>query len=139
MYDKTAKMPDGIPTMRAIAMPADTNANGDIFGGWLLSLMDLAAGSVAGRRSRGRAATVAIEAMAFLAPVKVGDEVSVFSHIARVGHTSIRVEVEAWRRARESDETYKVTQGVFTFVAIDEDGKPRQMPPEETPAAGPAT
>lgn len=135
MYDKTAKMPDDIPTMRAIAMPGDTNANGDIFGGWLLSLMDLAAGSTAGRLSRGRAATVAIEAMAFIAPVKVGDEVSVFTRIDRVGRTSIRVEVEAWRRARASEETYKVTQGVFTFVAIDEDGNPRVLPPEAAAVA----
>lgn len=131
MYDKSSKMPDDIPTLRAIAMPADTNPNGDIFGGWLMSLMDLAAGNRAARRSRGRAATVAVEAMSFLSPVAVGDEVSLFTQIIHVGRTSMRIEVEAWRRARASEDTTKVTEAVFTFVAIDEDGRPRPIPPED--------
>lgn len=124
-------MPETIPAMRAIAMPADTNANGDIFGGWLLSLMDMSAGSVAARHARGRVATVALDAMSFIAPVKVGDEVSVFTHIAHVGRTSLRVEVEAWRRARASEEASKVTRGVFTLVAIDDNGRPRPVATEE--------
>lgn len=130
MHDKESQMPDGIPVIRTIAMPADTNPSGDIFGGWLMSQMDLAAGNVAARRSRGRAATVAVEAMSFLSPVAVGDEVSLFANIARVGRTSLRIEVEAWRRARESEHTTKVTEAVFTFVAIDGEGRPRAIPVE---------
>ena len=130
MHDKGSQMPDGIPVIRTIAMPADTNPSGDIFGGWLMSQMDLAAGNVAARRSRGRAATVAVEAMSFLSPVAVGDEVSLFANIARVGRTSLRIEVEAWRRARESEQSTKVTEAVFTFVAIDGDGRPRTIPAE---------
>ncbi|MDI4666830.1 acyl-CoA thioesterase [Xanthobacter autotrophicus] len=131
MHDKESTMPDGIPVIRTIAMPADTNPNGDIFGGWLMSQMDLAAGNVAARRSRGRAATVAVEAMSFLSPVAVGDEVSLFARVAKMGRTSMRIEVEAWRRARASEQTTKVTEAVFTFVAIDDDGRPRPIPPEE--------
>lgn len=128
MHEKEATMPEGVPVIRTIAMPADTNPNGDIFGGWLMSQMDLAAGNVATRRSRGRAATVAVEAMSFLSPVAVGDEVSLFATIAKEGRTSLRIEVEAWRRARASEQTTKVTEAVFTFVAIDEDGRPRALP-----------
>ena len=130
MHDKESQMPDGIPVIRTIAMPADTNPSGDIFGGWLMSQMDLAAGNVAARRARGRAATVAVEAMSFLSPVAVGDEVSLFANIARVGRTSLRIEVEAWRRARESEQSTKVTEAVFTFVAIDGEGRPRAIPAE---------
>lgn len=131
MYDKESQMPTGMPVIRTVAMPADTNPNGDIFGGWLMSQMDLAAGNVASRRSRGRAATVAVEAMSFLSPVAVGDEVSLFGTIVKVGRTSLRIEVEAWRRARASEQTTKVTEAVFTFVAIDESGRPRQIPAAE--------
>ncbi|MFG1358524.1 acyl-CoA thioesterase [Xanthobacter pseudotagetidis] len=131
MHDKESKMPQGIPVIRTIAMPADTNPNGDIFGGWLMSQMDLAAGNVAARRARGRTATVAVEAMSFLSPVAVGDEVSLFASIVKEGRTSLRIEVEAWRRARASEETVKVTEAVFTFVAIDENGRPRPLPPAE--------
>lgn len=131
MYDKESKMPEGIPVIRTIAMPADTNPNGDIFGGWLMSQMDLAAGNVAARRARGRTATVAVEAMSFLSPVAVGDEVSLFASIVKEGRTSLRIEVEAWRRARASEETMKVTEAVFTFVAIDENGRPRPLPAAE--------
>lgn len=122
--------PDRAPQIRTIAMPADTNPAGDIFGGWLMAQMDLAAGSAAARRARGRCATVAVEGMTFLSPVKVGDEVSLHAAIVQVGRTSIRVAVEAWRRCRELDETRRVTQAVFTFVALDEAGKPRPVPPE---------
>jgi acyl-CoA thioesterase YciA len=131
MHDKESTMPAGIPVIRTIAMPADTNPNGDIFGGWLMSQMDLAAGNVAARRARGRTATVAVEAMSFLSPVAVGDEVSLFADIVKEGRTSLRIEVEAWRRARASEETMKVTEAVFTFVAIDDSGRPRPLPAAE--------
>lgn len=117
--------------LRTIAMPADTNAYGDIFGGWLLSQMDLAAGSFAIMQARGRVATVAIEAMTFHRPVFVGDQVSCFCHTQRVGTTSITVHVETWARRRLEDnfgEAVKVTEGNFTFVALNEDGSKRPVP-----------
>jgi acyl-CoA thioesterase YciA len=118
------------PVLRAVAMPADTNPEGDIFGGWLVSQMDLAGATVAFRRARGRCATVAIDTMTFLSPVFVGDEVSLFARPTRIGRTSISVFVEAWRRRRDGLEAVKVTQGTFTFVAIDEQRRPRLLPPE---------
>src|SRR4051812_38402149 len=102
------------PAIRVTAMPKDTNAYGDIFGGWLVSLMDAAAGLIAARRAKGRAVTVAMDGMQFLHPVKVGDEVSVYGEITKVGRTSLTIEVEAWRRLRESEDTCKVTAAVFT-------------------------
>ena len=116
------------PALRTIAMPADTNPNGDIFGGWLLAQMDLAGGVVALRRACGRVATVGIEAMTFHKPVFVGDEVSCFAHVVKVGRTSIRVRVETWVRRHRTGEPVKVTEGVFTFVAIGDDGRPREVP-----------
>lgn len=121
--------PEHSPAVRVIAMPADTNPHGDIFGGWLMSLMDSAAGSVAARYSHGRAVTIAVEGMSFLRPVIVGDEVSVFATLQSVGRTSMKIEVEAWRRARHDDRSYRVTQASFTFVAIGEDRQPRSVPP----------
>jgi acyl-CoA thioesterase YciA len=116
-----------VPTIRTIAMPADTNPAGDIFGGWLLAQMDLAGGAAAARRARGRCATIAIEAMAFLSPVFVGDEVSLYAEVVSVGRTSMRISVDAWRRSRESETTEQVTRGLFTFVAIGEDRLPRPV------------
>jgi acyl-CoA thioesterase YciA len=116
------------PAIRTIAMPADTNPSGDIFGGWLMAQMDLAAGNVAARRARGRCATVAVEAITFLRPVVVGDEVSLYAAVVHVGRTSMRIEVEAWRRAREAEAEEKVTEAVFTFVALDENRRPRPIP-----------
>jgi acyl-CoA thioesterase YciA len=118
------------PALRTIAMPADANPNGDIFGGWLLAQMDLAGGSVATRRARGRVATIAVEAMEFHLPVFVGDEVSCYANLRRVGRTSITVAIETWVRRRDGGEQVKVTQGVFTFVAIDAERRPRLVPPE---------
>ena len=115
------------PAIRVTAMPADTNAYGDIFGGWLMSWMDAAAGLTAARYSHGRAVTVAMDGMQFHEPVKVGDEVSVYAQIERVGRTSMTIAVEAWRRPRHVDEATKVTQAKFTFVAVDENGKPRAV------------
>ncbi len=125
--------PDREAELRTIAMPADTNAYGDIFGGWLLAQMDLAAGSYAIVRARGRVATVGIEAMSFHRPVYVGDQVSCFCRTETVGNTSITVHVETWARRRLAHhfgETVKVTEGSFTFVALNEDGSKRVVPPE---------
>ena len=121
--------PEASPAVRVIAMPADTNPYGDIFGGWLMSLMDSAAGSVAARHSHGRAVTIAVEGMTFLRPVVVGDEVSVFAILKSVGRTSMKIDVEAWRRTRHDDRSYRVTRATFTFVAIGEDRQPRSVPP----------
>jgi acyl-CoA thioesterase YciA len=115
------------PAIRVVAMPADANAYGDIFGGWLLSVMDSGAGLAAARRAKGRAVTVAIDAMQFLAPVKVGDEVSVYTEIEKVGRTSMTIAVVAYRRHRSEEQAIKVTEAKFTFVAIDDDGKPRTV------------
>lgn len=112
-------------------MPSDTNPAGDIFGGWLMAQMDLAAGNVATRRARGRCATVAVEAMTFHSPVSVGDEVSIYAEVVSVGQSSMRIAVEAWRRGRESDACHQVTSAVFTIVAIDANRKPRHVPPLE--------
>ena len=115
------------PAIRVVAMPADANAYGDIFGGWLLSLMDNAAGLTAARRAKGRAVTVAMDGMVFHQPVKVGDEVSVYAEIERVGRTSVTIAVEAWRRERHLEDSIKVTEAKFTFVAVDDNGKPRAV------------
>ncbi|RVT89353.1 acyl-CoA thioesterase [Sphingomonas crocodyli] len=117
--------PTGEPAIRVVAMPADTNAYGDIFGGWLLGLMDQAAGVVAARYSRGRAVTIAVDGMTFHRPVKIGEVVSVYADMIHVGRTSMKIEVAAWRRIRNGEETDKVTHAVFTFVAIGDDGRPR--------------
>jgi len=111
-------------------MPADTNPAGDIFGGWLMSQMDLAAGNAAARRAKGRCATVAVESMTFVEPVRVGDEVTVWADLVRVGRTSMTFHVSAWRRARTGTAVSKVTDAMFTFVALDGDGRPRPIPPE---------
>jgi acyl-CoA thioesterase YciA len=121
--------PDTAPQIRVIAMPADTNPAGDIFGGWLMAHMDQAGASIALRRVRGRVATVAVEGMKFHRPVKVGDEVSLHGTLIGTGRTSIRVCVEAWRRDRASEQESKVTEAVFTFVALDAAGKPRPVDP----------
>ena len=119
--------PTGEPAIRTIAMPCDTNPEGDIFGGWLVSQMDLAASSTAFKLARGRCATVALDGMSFLSPVFVGDEVSLFCSVVHVGRTSIRVDVQAWRRRRDGGAGNQVTRGVFTFVAIDADRRPRPV------------
>ena len=117
--------PDRAPTIRVTTMPADANPYGDIFGGWLMSQMDMAAGLVASRHSRGRAVTIAVDGMKFHAPVAIGDEVSVFTELVAVGRTSMTIEVEAWRRGRHVEEQCRVTQARFVFVAIDEERRPR--------------
>ena len=123
--------PQGQPAIRTTAMPADTNPAGDIFGGWLMSQMDLAAGNIAARRARGRCATVAVDSFTFHQPVKVGDEVSVFANIIKEGRSSMQIHVEAWRREREGEETHRVTQATFVFVALDDGGRARPLPAQE--------
>jgi acyl-CoA thioesterase YciA len=123
--------PEGEPLIRAIAMPADANPFGDIFGGWLMSQMDLAAGNAARRRCRGRCATVAVDGMIFHEPVFIGDEVSLYGKIIKIGRTSMTVRVEAWRRSGTEDVSSKVTEATFTLVATDENRKPRPVPPEQ--------
>ena len=119
--------PTGQPAIRVSAMPADANAYGDIFGGWLVGQMDLGAGLVAARHAKGRAVTIAMDRMQFHAPVAVGDEVSVYATIVKVGRSSMVIAVEAWRRARHGEEVQKVTEASFTFVAIDENRRPRPV------------
>ncbi|BAK68299.1 acyl-CoA thioesterase [Sphingobium sp. SYK-6] len=121
--------PTAAPTIRVTTMPADANPYGDIFGGWLMSQMDMAAGLVAARHSAGRAVTIAVEGMQFHRPVFVGDEVSVFATLVKVGNTSMTIDVEAWRRDRHGEAMDKVTQARFVFVAIDEQRHPRKVPP----------
>lgn len=127
------KPPDEQPAIRVTAMPADANFYGDIFGGWLMSMMDLAASNVASRRSAGRAVTVAIDAVSFHHPVHVGDELSVYANVMSVGRSSMKIATVAWQRDRDSERTAKVTEASFTYIAIDELGKPRPVPPERTP------
>jgi len=115
-------------TIQTLAMPNDTNANGDIFGGWLVSQMDLAAGVLAKKLSRGRATTVAIHSMTFLKPVQVGDLVSCHVELKKIGRTSMTIDVEAWSEKLATGEKYCVTEGTFIFVALDENGKPRPLP-----------
>jgi acyl-CoA thioesterase YciA len=116
------------PASRAIAMPADANPSGDIFGGWLLSQMDLAGSTVATRRAKGRVVTVAITGMSFNHPVFVGDEVTCYAEITAIGHTSIAMRIQSWVRRGIGDGAIKVTEGLFTYVAIGEDRRPRPVP-----------
>jgi acyl-CoA thioesterase YciA len=126
--DPMHKNPPNItPVLRVIPMPADTNAYGDIFGGWLLSQMDLAGASTATQYAKNRVVTVGIEEMTFHMPVFVGDEVSFYTDIRRKGRTSIAVHIQAWARARTEDVSRMVTEGVFTFVSIDKDRKPKEI------------
>jgi len=127
MADDTS--PRGALTVRISAMPADTNANGDIFGGWVLSRMDQAGGIAAIERSRGRAVTITVEAMKFIRPVWVGDVLEVYTEVESIGRTSMKIHVEAWARRFQTSIHEKVTDANFTFVAIDDNGKPRPIPP----------
>ena len=118
---------DGILVIRTITMPTDTNPAGDIFGGWLMSQMDLAAGDIAGNVSQGRGATVDVEAMQFLRPVKVGDEVTLYANLKSVDRASMRIHMDAWARARFDTTSHKVTDADFVIVALDDDGNPRPI------------
>ncbi len=120
--------PSGELSLRTVAMPADTNPAGDIFGGWIMSLMDLAAGVSAGTRAKGRVATAAVSNLSFLRPVKVGDVVCVYTDVVRTGRTSVTVGVEAWVLRRNQGERERVTFAQFVLVAVDEHGTPRPLP-----------
>ena len=126
----TNDKPRGELTVRISAMPADTNANGDIFGGWVLSRMDQAGGIRGVERARGRVVTIAVEAMTFIRPVKVGDVLEVFTDVESIGRTSMKIHIEAWVKRFQTHADEKVTDATFTFVAIDENGKPRPIPKE---------
>ncbi|MEM6407117.1 MAG: acyl-CoA thioesterase [Pseudomonadota bacterium] len=114
-------------------MPADTNPAGDIFGGWIMSQMDLAAGNLAARISQGRSATVAVEAMEFLRPVKVGDEVTLYANLIKVGRSSMRIHIDVWARPRYDRQANKVTAADFVFVALTDEGKPRSIVEKSNP------
>jgi acyl-CoA thioesterase YciA len=126
--DEEVETPRGELTTRTLAMPADTNPSGDIFGGWVLAQMDIAGGIFAGQRGEGRVATIAVHAMKFIRPVYVGDVMCVYCELAREGRTSIAVNIEAWALRGRIGDRVKVTEGVFTFVAIDQEGRPRPLP-----------
>jgi acyl-CoA thioesterase YciA len=131
MSESQLKLPDGELVIRTLAMPADANPSGDIFGGWVLSQMDIAGGITASQRARGRVATVAVTAMTFHLPVFVGDVLCVYTEIEKVGRTSITVALEAWALRGRLGGRARVTEGRFVFVAIGEDGRPRPVPPDE--------
>jgi acyl-CoA thioesterase YciA len=118
-------------TTRTVAMPSDTNPAGDIFGGWVVSQMDIAAGICAGQRAQSRVVTVALDGMSFIRPVKVGDILGVYTHVESVGRTSMNILVEAWVRRDRIGHREKVTEGLFKFVAIDEDGRSTPIPHED--------
>lgn len=123
--------PQGKLMVRTIAMPADTNANGDIFGGWVMSRMDQAGGIAGVERARGRVVTARVDTMNFIAPVKVGDVLCVYTQVESIGRTSMKIKVEAWARRFIKGTRDKVTDATFTFVAIDEQGRPRPIPAAE--------
>jgi acyl-CoA thioesterase YciA len=119
-------------TTRVLAMPSDTNPAGDIFGGWVLSQMDNAAGICASQRAQARTVTVSVDRMSFIRPVKVGDILGVYTHVEAVGNTSVTINVEAWVRRSRIGNREKVTEGKFKFVALDENGHPTPLPPEDS-------
>ena len=121
------RTPQGTLTLRTVAMPADVNVNGDIFGGWVLSQMDIAGGILAIEEASGRVATVSVNEMTFVKPVKVGDVLCVYTWVERLGHTSIAIGLEAWALRQITGEREQVTEGVFTYVAIDAEGRPRPV------------
>jgi len=120
-------IPNIIPALRTIAMPTDANPDGDIFGGWIMSQMDTAAGNFAAREVKGRVVTVAVDAMTFLKPIYIGDDVSCYCDIKKVGNSSIVINVNVWVQRHHSEEVLKVTQGLFTFVAVDDGGKSKKI------------
>lgn len=122
------KAPQGELAVRTLAMPADTNPNGDIFGGWVLSQMDIAGAIVAGKTAKGRTVTVSLEAMKFHLPVHVGDVLCCYAEVTKIGRTSITIKIEAWAMRNFDPERVLVTEGIFTYVAIDDHRKPRPVP-----------
>ena len=123
-----APVPRGELILQTSPMPKDTNAFGDIFGGWLVSQMDIAGGIAAAQVARGRVVTVAIDSMSFMIPVKVGSIVSCYTDVLDIGRSSVQVQVEVWMRQPPQTECVKVTEGTFVFVALDEHGRTRALP-----------
>ena len=131
MADEQVTLPDKEPTLRVVPMPADINQHGDIFGGWVMSQVDIAGGIMAARRARGRVATVAVNAFVFKQPVFVGDVVSLYADVTRIGRTSITVAVEVYAQRNPGDVIcVKVTEASLTYVAVGADRRPRELPPE---------
>lgn len=120
----SSEKPSGELAIRVLTMPSQTNPNGDIFGGWLVSQMDLAGLSVAGKHSSSRVTTVAIDKMSFLAPVHVGNFICCYADLVKIGRTSITVKIEAWSVDMYDEKRRKVTEGIFTYVAIDDNHRP---------------
>ena len=129
------RQPKGSLILRTLAMPSDTNANGDIFGGWIMSQMDMGGAILAKELAKGRVVTVSVDSMSFLRPVSVGDVVCCYGQCVKVGRTSMQVKVEVWIKkvADGGRERYCVTEALFTFVAIDKNGRPRPIPREDNP------
>lgn len=126
--------PEGQLLLRTLAMPADTNANGDIFGGWIMSQMDIAGGIMAKEIAQGRTVTIAVDAIKFIAPVKVGDVVCCYGHLVKVGNTSMKIALEVWVKPilrDDEDGHFLVTEASFTYVAVDKEGKKRVIPKPE--------
>ena len=121
--------PRGELMLRISAMPADTNANGDIFGGWVMARMDQAGGMAGVDRAQGRVVTIAVEAMTFIRPMRVGDVLEVYTEVFHIGRTSMKIHIEAWAQRFRTHVREKVTEATFAFVAIDDDGRPRPVPP----------
>ncbi len=124
----TSLRESGEPVIRTVPLPADVNGKGDVFGGWILSHMDIAGGTVAARRAGGKTVTVAVDSMTFIHPVFVGDLVSIYAVVEKVGRTSISIRMETFVRRQQESEELKVTEGTFVYVAIDDDGRPVPVP-----------
>ena len=131
MTGHPVRLPAREPALRVVPMPADVNQNGDIFGGWIMAQVDIAGSIPASRRARGRIATIAVNSFVFKQPVLIGDLVSFYAEIARIGRTSITVNVEVWAQRNPDEEiTVKVTEATLTYVAVGSDRRPREIPPE---------
>jgi acyl-CoA thioesterase YciA len=128
MTETESTTPRGTLTLRISAMPADTNANGDIFGGWVMARMDQAGGMAAVELAHGRVVTVKVDAMQFIRPMKVGDVLCVYTELERIGNTSLTLRIEAWAQRFQTRHMEMVTEATFIFVAIDDNGKPRVVP-----------
>lgn len=133
--NENLRQPHGTLILRTLAMPSDTNANGDIFGGWIMSQMDMGGAILAKELARGRVVTVSVDSMSFLRPVAVGDVVCCYGKCVKVGRTSMQVKVEVWiKKVADGDrDRHCVTEALFTFVAIDKNGRPRPIPREDNP------
>lgn len=133
-FDDDKPSPRGDLIIQLVPLPADTNTNGDVYAGWLVKQMDLAAATMAGRTSQGRSATVAIDRMEFLSPLRVGSQVSCYCRLIDIGSSSMKINVEVWTLDRNADRPRKVTEALFIYVAIDEQGRIREVPEQNVPA-----